>query len=184
MPNEITSAILGQLTQDRRFPEWWTSTEKEIPFLENKKFQITFMDFAPQDYATFIQEADRALNNFFQLSENYKEEIAGLLFRQCQDFISAVGEDGVSESIRNMQSKREVWNFVHFQNIYVQRRRRRDKDIYIALTGNCEWDEEHGLQLVFRQGRKLTRISDQDGHITESDAYNIPDDEDKLLAAF
>lgn len=48
----------------------------------------------------------------------------------------------------------------------------------------CDWEEEHGLQLVFRQGKKLTRISDQDGHLTEADAYDKPDEEDELLSKF
>jgi len=48
----------------------------------------------------------------------------------------------------------------------------------------CDWEPEHGLQLVFRQGRKLTRISAQDGHLTEADAYDKPDEEDELLSKF
>ena len=52
------------------------------------------------------------------------------------------------------------------------------------MACECEWEQEHGLQLVFRQGKKLTRVSDQDGHLTKADAYGIPDNEDKLLSAF
>jgi hypothetical protein len=40
------------------------------------------------------------------------------------------------------------------------------------------------LQLVFRQGRQLTRVSGQDGHLTHADAYNVPDSEDALLSSF
>lgn len=37
---------------------------------------------------------------------------------------------------------------------------------------------------MFRQGKKLTRISDQDGHLTEADAYDKPDEEDELLSHY
>ena len=64
------------------------------------------------------------------------------------------------------------------------RRSRRYEDIYINVTCECEWEKEHGLQIVFRQGKQLTRISEQDGHLTEADAYDKPDKEDALLNQF
>jgi hypothetical protein len=73
---------------------------------------------------------------------------------------------------------------VHPSEIYVTRRPKNDQDIYIQIACECDWEEEHGLQLVFRQGKKLTRVSSQDGHITEADAYGRPDEEDELLSQF
>lgn len=52
----------------------------------------------------------------------------------------------------------------------------------LPSTCGCEWEEEHGLQLVFKEGKKLTRISGYDGHITAADAYDIPDEQDELLS--
>jgi hypothetical protein len=56
--------------------------------------------------------------------------------------------------------------------------------MYVQIACQCDWEQEHELQLVFRQGRKLTRISYFDGHLTESDAYGKPDEEDELLSGF
>lgn len=86
--------------------------------------------------------------------------------------------------LRAITDPSQVWNFVTPSRIYLSRRHRRDKDVYLHLTGGCTWEEEHGLQLVFRQGKKLTRVSPQDGHVTEADAYDIPDEDDPLLAAY
>jgi hypothetical protein len=88
------------------------------------------------------------------------------------------------ESAKQIKDKNEIWNFVYPSDIFVSRRHRRDKDIYITLACECEWNKEHGLQFVFRQGKKLTRISNQDGHLTEADAYDKPDSKDKLLYAY
>lgn len=52
------------------------------------------------------------------------------------------------------------------------------------MVCNCDWEYEHGLQFVFRQGRVLTRVSAEDGHLTEADAYDKPDSKDKLLSQF
>jgi hypothetical protein len=35
---------------------------------------------------------------------------------------------------------------------------------YIVIECSCTWEEEHGLQLVFREGKALTRASMFDGH--------------------
>lgn len=49
---------------------------------------------------------------------------------------------------------------------------------------DCEWEEEHGLALVFRKGMRLTRVSQYDGWLTEADAFDRPDAEDLLLSQF
>lgn len=56
--------------------------------------------------------------------------------------------------------------------------------MYVAVDCRCDWEEEHGLQLVFRQGRMLTRVSDQDGHLTEAHAYGRVDEPDALMAKY
>ena len=44
----------------------------------------------------------------------------------------------------------------------------------------CTWDQEHGLQIIYRRGAELSRVSQQDGHLTTSDAYARPDSEDRI----
>lgn len=38
--------------------------------------------------------------------------------------------------------------------------------LHVVLGCECAWEPEHGLQLVFRDGRRLTRISQFDGDLT------------------
>jgi hypothetical protein len=35
----------------------------------------------------------------------------------------------------------------------------------------CDWEPEHGLQIVFRGGRTVTKVGPYDGHLTNSAAY-------------
>ena len=37
---------------------------------------------------------------------------------------------------------------------------------------NCDWEEEHGLQIVFKNGLTINKIGPYDGHCTNSDAYD------------
>ena len=69
----------------------------------------------------------------------------------------------------------DVWRFVTPTQICVSRRHRRDKDIYVELLCECDWEVEHGLLLVYRKGQQLVRVSDQDGHLTDADALNLPE---------
>lgn len=184
MNKEITSKIIGRLKQEDSFPDWWKSQEIEIPFFDNEKLTITFMDFEPENDKTFIDEADHALTNFLKFNLEDRNLVSELVYKNCMDFLDKVEFDEADEPLRQINDKNEIWDFVQPTEIYISRRHRRDNDIYLQIACECDWEQEHGLQLVFRQGKKLTRISDQDGHLTEADAYDKHDEEDELLSRF
>lgn len=187
MNKEIISKIIGRLKQEDNFPDWWKSEEISIPFFDNEKLTITFMDFEPEHDKTFIDEADQALINFLKLNADDRNLISVLAYKNCMDFLDAVEYDEADEPdepLRQINNKNEIWNFIQPTEIYVTRRPYKEQDIYVQIACECDWEQEHGLQLVFRQGKKLTRISDQDGHLTEADAYDKTDEEDELLSRF
>jgi Domain of unknown function (DUF6985) len=180
----IKSDIIGELNQDNQFEDWWHSLPIKIPFFNNKTVEITFMGFVPESDALFIKDADEALKTFLEKSEIDRLSLSHLAYKNCMDFLNAVEFDEADQPLWNIKDENEIWNFIYPQTVFVTRRHRHDENIYINVTCECEWEQEHGLQLVFRQGKILTRISAQDGHITEADAYNKPDNEDKLLSQF
>lgn len=182
--NFITSTIIGTLFQNDQFDDWWESELIAIPFFNKKPLRITFMGLVPESDLNFINEADQALKTFLAKKSSDRIELSELAYQNCMNFLNEVGYDEADKPLWEINEKREIWNFIYPQNMYVTRRNWRDKDIYIKVTCGCEWEQEHGLQLVFRQGKKLTRISDQDGHITEADAFDRPDKEDELLSQF
>ena len=184
MSNQIKSQVLGQLTQNETFSDWWKSKAFKIPFFDDNELSIIFMDFEPDHDTTFLQEADQALTNFFVLNSADRNSISDLAYKNCMDFLDAVGFDEADKPLRKIKDKNEIWKFIHPSEIYVTRRPYKEQDMYVTVACECDWEQEHGLQLVFRQGRKLTRISDQDGHLTEADAYGKPDEEDELLSKF
>lgn len=177
MSNKLTSEVAGPLTQDESIADWLRSAPIPVPFFDNKKLAVTFMEIAPE-------EANDALRNFLQLTSADRLGISDLVYESYTDFLDEVDFDGVEEGLSDIKEDHEIWNFVYPTDIYVSRRHRRDMDIYICISCECGWEKEHGLQLVFRQGKKLTRISDEDGHLTEADAWDKPDEEDELLSKF
>lgn len=177
MSTSLISQVVGPLTQDESISEWFKSTAVPIPFFDNQPLTVTFMDIHPE-------EGDEALRNFLQLTSDDRLRISDLVYKNYTDFLEDVDFDGVEEGLSDIKEEEEIWNFIYPTDIYVSRRHRRDMDVYICISSECGWEKEHGLQLVFRQGKKLTRISDEDGHLTEADAYDKPDSEDELLSKF
>ncbi|WP_407939254.1 DUF6985 domain-containing protein [Microbulbifer thermotolerans] len=45
----------------------------------------------------------------------------------------------------------------------VLRRPYGDKLVYISLECSCDWEREHGLQIVFKQGLYVNKIGPLDG---------------------
>jgi hypothetical protein len=180
----VLSKVLGELTQHKDFREWWVSDEIKVPYFNNQKLTFTFHDFTPEQDPAFIDEADIAIKNFLTLNLNDRKAISTLIYQNCLDFLEAVGYDETDEPLWAIKDDDEIWKYVYPANIYVERRLYKDKEIYIKIACECEWEQEHGLQLVLRQGKKLTRVSAQDGHLTDADAYDKPDEQDKLLSNF
>jgi hypothetical protein len=183
MSNTINSAIAGILTQDKTIEEWWVSQPIAVPYFANAALQIVYEKNEATDNS-LLQDADAAITNFLHLRAEDKWAITDLVYKNCFDFLNETGYDEADEPLRQIKNKNEIWNFVYPNKIYVKRRHRRDKDIYVTIDCECAWEQEHGLSLVYRQGKQLARISAFDGHLTEADAYDKPDSEDELLSKF
>lgn len=183
-PKIIQSAIIGPLKQDKEFNRLWRSEPVAIPMFDKKEFIVTFSNYNPDDDKLFLRDADEALANFLKLDQNTKLAISGDVYSECQEVLSMLGPGDYDERLTTIKDPTQIWQFVNLSEIIVRRRSRRDKNIYIAVTGNCLWEEEHGFQLVFRRGLQLTRVSDNDGHITHADAFDVDDSEDALLSRF
>lgn len=184
MVKQIESKVVGRLKQIDNFSDCWKSEEIEVPFFENKRLAITFLSYEPEHDKAFVDDADLALTNFFQLTTQDRISISKLVYKNYNDYLNEVDINVVDESLRQIEDIQEIWRFIYPTDIFAERRAYSEKDIYIMVACECEWEQEHGLQLVFRQGKKLTRVSIQDGHLTEADAEDKPDEQDELLSGF
>ncbi len=184
MSQAITSNVVGPLKQDAQLPDWWKSEAIAIPFFDHQQLTVTYITAESDNDATFMTDADQALTQFLQLTSDVRHSISPLVTKNCMDFLEAVEYDEHDEPLVRIGAEHSIWDFVAPIEIFLSRRYRRDEDIYVQIDCECNWDEEHGLQLVFRQGKKLTRISGIDGHLTAADAYDTTDEEDELLSEF
>ncbi|WP_187388189.1 DUF6985 domain-containing protein [Seonamhaeicola marinus] len=166
----IKSEIIGDLKQDEHFEDWWESEPIQIPFFSGEKMKITFMNCEPEIDTEFIKEADEALKTFLKKTEDDRFLASGLVYKNCMEFLNAVQFDEADQSLRDINDKKEIWNFVEPRSLLVTRSHDLHEIIYINLACECEWEQEHGLQILFKKGDKLVRVSEQDGHISEPDS--------------
>jgi hypothetical protein len=164
---------LGPLHPDARFPEMLVSSPVRIPYFDGHEMTFT-IDGLPDVEAAAIEAA---IHSFLQLGPHDRSVATPYVFQNYRRMVEALGDEGLDFEVSEPEG---VWQHVHPSEIFVSQRGRRDNLIYLQITAECDWEGEHGLQIVYRRGVELSRVSDQDGHLTHTDAYDLPEDQDRI----
>jgi len=166
---------LGDLRRHEDIEEWSVSDPIPVPYLGNQKVKFIVEgiedDNSPEDFSISIKQ-------FLSLSESDQLGAAPYLFHEYRRAANVLDEEDL---LVHVGAVSEVWRHVQMTAIYVSRRHRADNLVYVQVTGNCGWDPEHGIQVVFRRGNVLARVSSQDGHLTTADAYALPEDQNTIV---
>lgn len=179
MAKSIQSTVVGPLLPDADLDDWWYSHPVTVPFFDNQPVTIVLCGVTTTT-AEDLADLDDCLRRFLALGSADRLALSNVVWANYQQVADAVGE----ELAIHIPTPADVWAHVHPREIGISWRDRRDRDIYLSIECACDWEEEHGLQLVFRRGRMLTRVCQFDGHLTEADAYDWPDEKDTLLSAY
>lgn len=165
---------LGSLGPDSHIPEWLVSSPIAIPFFDGTALAFTLDGFESQD-ENAIRDAVRS---FLALTSSDRLAASDYVFQFYQWYASMLSEEDLGCS---PQRPEDIWQHVHPSAITLARRGRRDTHVYVRIEAECDWDPEHGLQIVYRCGQSISRVSSQDGHLTHSDAYDVPDEQDVIV---
>jgi hypothetical protein len=180
----VQSTIAGTLVEQPDLPGWWEGAPIEVPFFSGANAPVIFSSMEPDDVQKNIADFDRCLKNLLVQGAEARAYAEPLIHKNCRDTINSAEWDGRDALATATAHPSSVWQYLKLQQVCITRRVHNEMDIYASLSCQCEWEQEHGLQLVFRQGKQLTRIGPDDGHLTDADAWNIPDDQDKLLSTW
>ncbi|NJM30291.1 MAG: hypothetical protein HC855_09475 [Rhizobiales bacterium] len=185
-PRHIQSAAAGTLTSgpDPRLPDFWHSQPLPIPLLNGTPVSVIYSGYVLGEEPDALAEYDAALADFLRLGAGERKRATPHVHKHCRAEVDTADWPGRAEVDAATVSPERVWEFVKPLNIYVERRLFNDMDIYVNVSCECAWDTEHGVALVFRQGKQLTRVGSNDGHLTDADALNVPDEQDALLSAW
>ena len=166
---------LQNLVRDDDIEEWFVSDCISVPYLDGIKVEFVLEnieeDKSPEDFEEAIQQ-------FLSLSVDDRSLADSYIYKVYSQFVDAVGEEEFEFKIK---SESEIWNHIQVSEVRVSRRPYEDRDVYVQITANCDWEIEHGLQIVLRKGKILSRVSDQDGHLTTADAYALPEAQNTII---
>jgi len=157
---------LGTVTKDSKF-DWYYSKPMRVPVLGDKKRRVVVEGY---DEDRNKDEFHAAIAHFLSLDSSALKHAEPHVFQYYKD--SRENQDPDDEEFPSIKSPGDVWPHVRFgDEPTVMRRANGDKGIYISLECGCDWEAEHGLQIVFKNGLKVNKVGPYDGHLTNSDAY-------------
>lgn len=165
---------IGLLRPDPKIPEWLVSEPVSVPYFDGQRLTFTLdgLDTADEE------DAKSAIAAFLARGAQERAAAAPYLYTNYRHVASLVDKADLACEIASVPS---VWEHVQPSEIFVSRRHRRDRAIYVQIMAECAWEPEHGLQVVYRRGCQLARVSEQDGHLTHTDACDLPESEDKIV---
>lgn len=153
----MESKIVGQLQPLEYDEDFFESEPYTIPYFNNKKLKIGFVEAKHEPY---LSEADKVLENFLNLTVEERIKDSQLVFKYYDETVNF----GYKEDL-DIKAVDEIWNFVYPNEIIINWDE--NGDFYLCVSCGCEWEEEHGLQLVFKDGSALSRVSGHDGQFSD-----------------
>ncbi|RYX82840.1 hypothetical protein EON73_04115 [bacterium] len=153
----MTSKVVGQLNSINYDSDFFESKPFPIPYFDNKELKVGFVEAKHQPY---LDSADKVLENFIALSSVDKIKDSNIIYRYYSETLKL----GYTIPL-DIKTAKDIWKFVTPTEIIIHWDE--NSDFYLCVSCDCEWEEEHGLQLVFKNGQNLTRASEHDGHFTD-----------------
>ena len=102
------------------------------------------------------------------LPQSYRKEILPHLWRYYQDEWENVGPPYVPA----IAGPSAIWD--HVQPRFISVEQDEQGVSYIDVEAECDWEIEHGLQLILQNGTRWVRVSPYSGHLTDGRAYDKP----------
>lgn len=162
-PEAFDLPALGIVTREERFG-WYRSNPIHVPIL-GRECRFILEGYSEDDRKA---EFHTAIANFLRLDKTVlrdADEPLLLYYKDCEEWWVDRGE-------APLQNAAEVWGRVTLgHEPVITRRAYGDLAIYVSVECECAWEEEHGLQLVFKTGLRINKLGSYDGHLTNSDAY-------------
>jgi hypothetical protein len=158
---------LGTVTQHDVVEEWYVSVPMPVSVLGGEICRIIVDSYGedpqPKDF-------DVAIANFLSIGPQVLKDAEPDVFhyyRVCNSYWKPDDPEFVM-----IDSPAEIWSHIRLgDEPMITRRGYGDRGIYVSLACGCDWEPEHGLQIVFKNGLRVNKVGAYNGHCTNSDAY-------------
>jgi len=93
----------------------------------------------------------RAFEAFLTLTPEQKADWTHQVALDCHYTCLQFQMDGYDPPVR-LRKRGDVWKYVRLRNVFIPQHGP-TLDRYVFVHGNCGWDKEHGLELLFKNER-------------------------------
>jgi hypothetical protein len=157
---------LGRLT-DPDDLGWRWSDPRSVRALRGHECRLV-LDGYDDDENT--DEFHETIANFLSVDSSVLDEAAPAIFEYYQD-CNADWEQGDPEYVGILRPS-DIWSHIRFDEApLITRRLHGDKAVYVSLECRCDWEPEHGLQIVFRKGLSVNKVGPYNDQLSNADAY-------------
>ncbi len=134
--------------------------------------KVPYFDDSEVDLADEVSRSDSTLIEFLNRDENDRLKDSRHVFNYYKDFHHAVGgENWLDQEIGIVSDPEQIWMHVTPGPIFIENGRGSDTSRYLIMEAECAWEEEHGLMMVWKDGKYLSKVGGYDGHVTNANAY-------------
>jgi hypothetical protein len=154
---------LGTVMKDG---DWFVTEPRQVPALGGPcRFLID--GYNPQ--GDDAQDLAACVETFCSLDTSALKSASAHVFAYYQDVADDVAS--TTPGFPNIVQPDDVWDFVTLTREPLVQREELDGPWFVALENECAWEPEHGLMLVLKEGRTVTKVSGYDGHLTNRHAF-------------
>jgi hypothetical protein len=162
---------LGPVVKDEEFG-WYTSGSRPVAALGGASVRIVLDGFEDDpDQTGYVS----VLSEFLGLEHSVLMPATDAVFDYYQDVMAAVVADEDWDWYVDISSPDLVWDHVTIGRDLCVRRHHVDRRVYLSIECECDWEPEHGLQIVIREGRVVSKVGPYNGHLTNASAYGLDD---------
>jgi hypothetical protein len=159
---------LGILEKDEQFDDLLCSSPINVNVLGNIECKLLLEAYEEDENKEDYHEA---INNFLKLDESALAMAQEHIYQYYKDILGYLTPE--DEWYVEIDKPEDVWKHIQFGvEPVIARRDYGDKEVYVSLECSCDWEQEHGLQIVLKNGSVVNKVGPYDGHLTNSDAYD------------
>ncbi len=136
-----------------------------VPGLDNKVLRFDADVNDESKIATFA----KALDSFFKLDRKHLKDAVERYLAVEYDYYTR--ENGLIAD-----PEINLWESLEFQDLNLVGR---SDVIYVQLVAESSWGHAP-IQIIFKNGTDLSRLSEEDGHYACCDAYGLEEAEDRI----
>jgi hypothetical protein len=151
------------------FDVTWSAEPIQVPLFDGQTIPVSLSSpgltnaITPDD----ADAIDAVLDAFLMLGPSDRAAAGAPVLAYCKDTLEAIAADWPeARAMAAISDPADIWRHVFVREIDIKKDTRHgEPSIYVLVYCACDWEEEHGLQLVYRNGAALMRVSPEDGNV-------------------